>query len=61
LKPYQNAQYSFGETLNFRVGEKILIEKTSGNEKEGWIYGSIGATRKGWFPANLVKIEEHII
>ncbi len=47
--------------MNFRAGEKILIEKTSGNEKEGWLYGSIGATRKGWFPANLVKIEEHII
>jgi len=42
--------------LHFRTGERIIVEKEDGPE---WLYGSIGATRRGWFPSDLVKVEEH--
>ena len=46
------------QDLSFKVGEKILIEsKVKGSN---WYYGSIGA-RKGWFPQDHVKIQEHYI
>ena len=46
------------QDLNFKIGEKILIEsKIKGSS---WFYGSIGS-RKGWFPAANIKIEEHYL
>lgn len=46
------------QDLDLRVGDKILIEsKIKGSS---WMFGSIGL-RKGWFPAYMVRIEEHFI
>jgi hypothetical protein len=46
------------QDLNFKVGEKILIEsKVKGSN---WFFGSIGQ-RKGWFPSACVKVEEHYL
>lgn len=46
------------QDLSFKIGEKILIEtKIKGSN---WFYGSIGK-RKGWFPSQCVKIEQHFI
>lgn len=46
------------QDLDLKGGDKILIEsKIKGSS---WMFGSIGL-RKGWFPANMVRIEEHFI
>jgi len=46
------------QDLSFQKGEKILIEeKIKGSN---WMYGSIG-NRKGWFPSNCVRVEEHYL
>ena len=53
-----NFQGEKEQDLSFKLGEKILIEtKIKGSN---WLYGSIGL-RKGWFPIDYVKIEEHYI
>ncbi len=59
--PYKGEKYNHEgdgfEKLIFRTGENIIVEE----EKEGWIYGTIGENRKGWFPKGNVEIEEHYV
>ncbi len=45
------------EELGFRAGEKIIVEGKEGER----LYGSIGVKRKGWFPREKVRLEEHYI
>ena len=46
--------------LDFRPGEKIIIDESRKRE-DSWVYGSIGATREGWFPSEFVIVEEHFV
>jgi hypothetical protein len=38
----------------------LLIGKFDGSSAV-WLCGSIGASRRGWFPASSVKVEEHFV
>jgi hypothetical protein len=48
-------QASRGDLLQFRAGERIIVEGRDGE----WLLGSIGATRKGWLHRDMVAVEEH--
>ena len=56
LQPSSFSQHaSKSDLLQFRAGERIIVEGRDGD----WLLGSIGATRKGWLHRDMVAVEEH--